>query len=143
MKFSNPVPENGDVIIHYYLPSGARIELQVYFSQGENPEQVLQRLFESENITYSILPEILIILNDLFQTYRRTHPTSLIRINNFTNNHEQHPWKKFSFLFKNDDVELDSIKKTKIEETRLILINENLTIENTKTKDRANTKNES
>ena len=127
----NSVPDDGDVIIHYYLPSGARLELQIYFSRGENPKQVLQRLFESESVTCTILPDILRILFDLFQMYRRTHPIHPCRILNLSSHQEDHPWKKYSMLFQSSEslktlkgVELELLRNTRksIEKRKQLLI---------------------
>lgn len=127
----NSVPDNGDVIIHYYLPSGALLELQIYFTRGENPEQVLQRLFESEMVTCAILPDILRVLFDLFHLYRRTHPLALSRIPNLSSRIEDHPWKKYSLMFQNGEslkalkgVELELLKNNRksIEKRKQLLI---------------------
>jgi hypothetical protein len=129
----NSVPENGDVIIHYYLPSGARLELQIYFSKGENPEKVLQRLFESESVTCAIIPDLLRMLFDLFQLHRRTHVTSIPKPISFANAKQDHIWKKYSLIFQNNEslrglrcVELELSRNTRksIDKRKTLLIEE-------------------
>jgi hypothetical protein len=73
----NTVPADGDVIFQYYLPSGAVLDLQVFFSKNENPNEVLQNLFESENLPCGILPDLERILFDLFTQYRRQYKCKL------------------------------------------------------------------
>ncbi|OMJ74420.1 hypothetical protein SteCoe_26679 [Stentor coeruleus] len=139
----NTVPESGDVIIHYYLPSGARLELQIYFTQDEHPEQVVQRLFESEGLTCTIIPDILRLLSDLFKQYRRVYPLSIPQtpINSFLLS--SNPWKKYSVLFQNPDsiktlkglaLEIGrSIRKAYEKKTQLLLLEENRYSESNKT----------
>jgi len=67
------VPEDQDVIVHYFWPSGAKLELQIYFKKGENAKHVLEILFESEGICPAILPDVMNILKDLF-FYERRNP---------------------------------------------------------------------
>lgn len=64
-------PEDGDIILHYYLPSGALLELQVYFKKGELADRVLQRAINCEGLPGSILPDLLSMLGELFLYERR------------------------------------------------------------------------
>lgn len=73
----NSVPADGDVIFQYFLPSGAVLDLQVFFSKGENGSLVLQNLFESEQLPCSLLPDLKRLLSDLFHQYHRATPVSL------------------------------------------------------------------
>lgn len=139
----NTVPESGDVIIHYYLPSGARLELQIYFTQDEHPEKVVQRLFESEGLTCTIIPDILRLLSDLFKQYRRAYPLSIPQILSSTFSSSSNPWKKYSALFQNAEaiktlkgLELEigrNIRKAYEKRTQLLLLEENRYAESNKT----------
>lgn len=67
----NLVPASGDVVLQYFLPSGAVLDLQVFFNKGENTELVLKNLFESENLPCSLLPDLQRTLKTLFLEYKR------------------------------------------------------------------------
>lgn len=73
----NIVPADGDAIFQYYLPSGAVLDLQVFFGKNENGSQILQNLFESEQLPCSLLPDLTRLLSDLFFQYHRETAASL------------------------------------------------------------------
>ncbi|CAG9322599.1 unnamed protein product [Blepharisma stoltei] len=96
------VPEDGDITIHYYWPSGSKLELQIYFKKGEHIKSALDRLFESEGITYAIFPDIMRIVSDIFLYERRNPLASLSSPGVFPksgNDQENHHWKSYSQLF--------------------------------------------
>ena len=67
-------PTSGDVLVHCCLPSGSRLELQMYFQQGEDARHVVTRELAKENLAQAHLPQILSALKDIFLTIRRKKP---------------------------------------------------------------------
>lgn len=97
-------PEDGDVTVNYFWPSGSKLELQIYFKSGEHIKTVLDRLFESEGISCAILPDILRIVGDIFLFENRNPLKKLHSPGAFptsVKNQENLLWKSYSKLFEN------------------------------------------
>lgn len=94
------VPESGSVSLHLYLPSGALLELQVYFKAGEDAKAVLSQLMDAEGLPASMLPDALSILQDIFQL-ERERPISPIKLQRAKSASEStdDSWRDYSRLF--------------------------------------------
>ena len=64
-------PCDGDVLVHCFLPSGSRLELQMYFKAGEDARTVVSRELAIAGLAQAHLPQIITALKDVFLGNRR------------------------------------------------------------------------
>jgi len=93
-------PCDSDVLVHCFLPSGSRLELQMYFKAGEDARAVVSRELAIAGLAQAHLQQITPALRDIFLGNRRekAYPERVGKRAKRGNAQEQGRWRDYVSL---------------------------------------------
>ena len=94
-------PCDSDVLVHCFLPSGSRLELQMYFKAGEDARAVVSRELAIAGLAQAHLQQITPALRDIFLGNRRekAYPERVGKRAKQGNAQEQGRWRDYVKIF--------------------------------------------